>query len=86
MQETGDVAARVAVRFDELFESTRLLRMLLGRLPDGPVRTDVAPPPAGSLGVGWVEGWFFYDKMLHNYRSANTIYDNNTFMKVWLEK
>jgi len=57
VQETGDVAARVAVRFDELFESTRLLRMLLGRLPDGPVRTDIASPPAGTLGVGWVEGW-----------------------------
>lgn len=57
VQEAGDVAARVAVRFDELFESTRLLRVLLGRLPDGPVRTDIAPPPPGKLGVGWVEGW-----------------------------
>jgi len=56
-QDAGDVAARVAVRFDELFESTRLLRALLGRLPEGTVRTDVAPPPAGALGVGWVEGW-----------------------------
>ena len=36
--------------------------------------------------VGWVEGWFFYDKALKNYRRANTIYDNNTFMNVWLER
>jgi ABC-type transport system substrate-binding protein len=36
--------------------------------------------------VGWIEGWFFTDKKLKNYRRANTIYDNNTFMNVWLEK
>jgi len=36
--------------------------------------------------VGWVEGWFFYDEALKNYRRANTIYDNNTFMNVWLEQ
>lgn len=36
--------------------------------------------------VGWIEGWFFTDKKLKNYRRANTIYDNNTFMNVWLEQ
>jgi len=36
--------------------------------------------------VGWVEGWFFYDKKLRNYRRANTIYDNNTFQNVWLKQ
>ena len=36
--------------------------------------------------VGWIEGWFFTDKKMKNYRRANTIYDNNTFMNVWLEK
>jgi Ni,Fe-hydrogenase III large subunit/Ni,Fe-hydrogenase III component G len=56
-QETGDVAARVAVRFDELSESVRVLRALLARLPEGPVREPVATPPAGRVGVGWVEGW-----------------------------
>jgi Ni,Fe-hydrogenase III large subunit/Ni,Fe-hydrogenase III component G len=56
-QEMGDVAARVAVRFDELFESVRILRQLLARLPDGPVRGSVATPSAGRVGVGWVEGW-----------------------------
>ncbi len=34
--------------------------------------------------VGWVEGWFFRDKRLRNYKPAPTVYDNNTFMKVWL--
>jgi Ni,Fe-hydrogenase III large subunit/Ni,Fe-hydrogenase III component G len=57
VQETGDVAARVAVRFDELFESVRVLRALLARLPDGSIREPVLAPPAGRIGVGWVEGW-----------------------------
>jgi Ni,Fe-hydrogenase III large subunit/Ni,Fe-hydrogenase III component G len=56
-KDGGDVAARAAVRFDELFESARLVRELLGRLPDGPVRVPVATPPSGRRGVGWVEGW-----------------------------
>ena len=50
-------AARVAVRFDEVFESIRLLRTLLAQLPDGPIRTDVALPAPGATGLGWVEGW-----------------------------
>ncbi len=53
----GDVAARAAVRFDELFESARLLRLLLLRLPEGPLRVPVPDPVPGRLGVGWVEGW-----------------------------
>ena len=36
--------------------------------------------------VGWIEGWFFGDNKMKNYRRANTVYDNNTFMNVWLEK
>ncbi|GAB3654112.1 hydrogenase large subunit [Ramlibacter alkalitolerans] len=38
----GDVAARVAVRFQETLESLRLLRLLCDGLP---------------AGAGWVEGW-----------------------------
>ena len=37
-----------------------------------------------SVAVGWVEGWFFTDKRLRNYKPGLTTYDNNTFMKVWL--
>lgn len=57
IQEAGDVASRVAVRFDEFFESVRVLRTLLAQLPDGPVRADIAPPAPGRSGIGWVEGW-----------------------------
>jgi peptide/nickel transport system substrate-binding protein len=40
---------------------------------------------SAAVPVGWIEGWFFTDKKMKNYRRANTIYDNNTFMNVWLE-
>ncbi len=53
----GDVAARVAVRFDELFESLRLIRVILHQLPRGEVRLTLPVPAAGARGIGWVEGW-----------------------------
>ena len=53
----GDVAARVSVRFDELFESLRLVRELLQGMPEGPLRAPLPPMKAGSRGCGWVEGW-----------------------------
>jgi peptide/nickel transport system substrate-binding protein len=40
----------------------------------------------GAIAVGWVEGWFFKDKKMMNYKPAPTAYDNNTFMKVWLKE
>ncbi|NNM62754.1 MAG: Ni,Fe-hydrogenase III large subunit [Steroidobacteraceae bacterium] len=55
--ETGDVAARVTLRFDEVAESCRLGRRILGDLPAGGVRTNVPPPAADSLGIGIIEGW-----------------------------
>jgi Ni,Fe-hydrogenase III large subunit/Ni,Fe-hydrogenase III component G len=54
--ERGDVAARVAVRFDEIFESLRLLRLLAVGMPVGEFLTDVAPVANGA-GLGVVEGW-----------------------------
>ncbi|HUJ00372.1 MAG TPA: Ni,Fe-hydrogenase III large subunit [Usitatibacter sp.] len=53
----GDVAARVRVRFDELFESLRLVRAILDSMPAGETRVDLPQPRAGAFGVGWVEGW-----------------------------
>ena len=53
----GDVAARVAVRFDELFESMRLVRTLFHQLPPGELRIPVAECPGGRRGIGWIEGW-----------------------------
>jgi Ni,Fe-hydrogenase III large subunit/Ni,Fe-hydrogenase III component G len=54
--ERGDVAARVAVRFDEIFESLRLLRLLAVDMPGGATRIDVVPVPGGA-GLGVIEGW-----------------------------
>jgi Ni,Fe-hydrogenase III large subunit len=54
--ERGDVAARVAVRFDEIFESLRLLRQMAVGMPAGDIRRPVAPVP-GAAGLGVVEGW-----------------------------
>lgn len=53
----GDVAARVAVRFDELQESSRLIGHLLLNLPGGPYKEELPVPNSGSLGVGLIEGW-----------------------------
>jgi Ni,Fe-hydrogenase III large subunit len=56
-RSNGDVAARVDVRFDELFESLRLVEQIVQQLPDGGHRVDVATPPAGTMGTGIIEGW-----------------------------
>jgi len=53
----GDVAARVTVRFEEIFESLRLLRLILDRLSLGEIAVEVPAPAAGAFGAGWVEGW-----------------------------
>ncbi|MGP8099040.1 MAG: Ni,Fe-hydrogenase III large subunit [Steroidobacteraceae bacterium] len=53
----GDVAARVAVRFDELSESCRLIRHILHGLPVGPHRAPVRVPADGAVGAGLIEGW-----------------------------
>jgi Ni,Fe-hydrogenase III large subunit/Ni,Fe-hydrogenase III component G len=53
----GDVAARVAVRFEEVFESLRLVRILCASLPGQGVRAELAPVTGPAFGAGWVEGW-----------------------------
>jgi len=53
----GDVAARVLVRFEEVFESMRLIDALLHELPPGATRSPLSRPPSGACGIGWVEGW-----------------------------
>ena len=56
----GDVAARVTVRFEEVFESLRLLQEIVARLPQGECRVPLRAPVAGRAGtpgLGWIEGW-----------------------------
>jgi Ni,Fe-hydrogenase III large subunit len=57
VRREGDVAARVAVRFEELAESARLVAAWLEDLPPGETRVpSIGPVPAGR-GIGLVEGW-----------------------------
>jgi len=60
-QPQGDVAARVAVRFDELNESLRLLRAIVEDLPvadlTGEVRVPLPPISPYKTSLGLVEGW-----------------------------
>ena len=53
----GDVAARIVVRFEEAFESLRLQRLILKKLPEGALRTPIGDAVEGAFGIGWIEGW-----------------------------
>jgi Ni,Fe-hydrogenase III large subunit len=53
----GDVGARVAVRFEEVTESTRLLQQILEGLPTGSHLATVSIPNEDAFGVGMIEGW-----------------------------
>jgi Ni,Fe-hydrogenase III large subunit len=55
--ETGDVNARVWIRIREVEQSLNLLDQILDRLPDGPVRSDVATVPEAREGMSIVEGF-----------------------------
>lgn len=56
-QSGGDVAARVAVRFDETLESLRLVRAIAQGLAPGPCRVKFLLKRELARGAGWVEGW-----------------------------
>ena len=53
----GDVAARVALRFDELQVSVELLERMRAKLPDGPVHQPLPASTAPGLAIGLIEGW-----------------------------
>jgi len=55
--DQGDVAARVAVRFDEALSSLQIIRTLLTELPAGAVHARLLVPGGDARGAGWVEGW-----------------------------
>jgi len=53
----GDVAARIVVRFEEIFESLRLQRSIVRMIGEGALKVALVPAREGSFGLGWVEGW-----------------------------
>jgi Ni,Fe-hydrogenase III large subunit len=54
---SGDVHARVWVRIEEIRESIRIIRLILGALPSGPIFTDIGLPSPDTAGFAAVEGW-----------------------------
>ena len=56
-QSSGDVAARVAVRFDEVLESLRICRALVANLSGGEIQCAVPDAEPGLLGVAVIESW-----------------------------
>jgi len=57
LQSSGDVAARVQIRFDEIYESLRLCRAFLQDLPVGPMHAPVPDAAPYQLGLGVIESW-----------------------------
>jgi len=57
VRSEGDVAARVAVRFDEVTESMRLIGRILRDLPTDSHHAAISVPNEGAFGVGMIEGW-----------------------------
>jgi Ni,Fe-hydrogenase III large subunit len=56
VQQGGDVWARVLVRALEVFESIRILRQCLEKMPDGPLQQPLdAELPVGRIGLSSVE-------------------------------
>jgi len=54
LRQGSDAHARQQVRIDEIGHSMRLIRHVLGGLPQGPLHTDCEPSP-GAEGLGWTE-------------------------------
>jgi Ni,Fe-hydrogenase III large subunit/Ni,Fe-hydrogenase III component G len=53
----GDVQRRMVVRREELFQSLRIIRQVLEKLPGGPILTKIDEVPADRVALGYVEGW-----------------------------
>jgi len=45
------------VRFDEIFESLRLIKVLLDTMPAGEITVSLVEVPAFAFAIGAVEGW-----------------------------
>jgi Ni,Fe-hydrogenase III large subunit/NADH:ubiquinone oxidoreductase subunit C len=54
---TGDVLARLRVRFQEILVSLDLIEQLLNTIPAGAIQTPWVTPPQAVEGLGLIEGW-----------------------------
>jgi Ni,Fe-hydrogenase III large subunit len=53
----GDVRRRMVVRSMELFQSFRILRQVMEKLPAGPIVAKLDEVPPDRVALGYVEGW-----------------------------
>jgi Ni,Fe-hydrogenase III large subunit/Ni,Fe-hydrogenase III component G len=53
----GDVQRRMVVRREELFQSFRIIRQVLEKLPTGSIQTEIREVPPDRVALGYVEGW-----------------------------
>lgn len=56
-QTAGDVASRVNVRFEDLFQSLTICRELVANIVNGPILSAVHDAAPNLLGLGIIEGW-----------------------------
>lgn len=54
---SGDVAARVAIRFQEIAASLSLMETMLSSLPRGNLKKNLPTASFTTIGLGGVEGW-----------------------------
>ncbi len=57
LENQGDIASRVWVRYKEIRTALRLIEEFIGQLEVGDIRTEWKTPPIGNEGLGIVEGW-----------------------------
>ncbi len=57
LETQGDIASRFWVRYKEIMAALHLIEDFIDQLADGGIRADWHTPPAGSEGLGIVEGW-----------------------------
>lgn len=83
--EQGDVLARVHTRIDEVFDSFTMVKRLINKMEDGPIRTKMKKVPAFSSGLGWNESalgenihWLMTgpDETIYRYRVRSAPYNN----------
>lgn len=55
--EDGDVAARIRVRVDEIYNALDLMDQWLSSIPEGPLCADWPTSVNGNEGIGFIEGW-----------------------------
>jgi len=57
LSQSGDVAARVQIRVEEIHHSLKLIEELLGNLPQDGIENVWPQKPSQGQGIGFIDGW-----------------------------